>query len=76
VLRQVFDLYGIVEDMGIFDEGVETTVLVQYHSASDAATALKNLQGRNIYDGCCRLEYLTSAMLQFSMSRFITSSIQ
>lgn len=56
LLHQVFDPYGVVEDMEILDKGADVMVFVQYGSSLDATQALETLQSRCIYDGCCKLD--------------------
>ncbi|ONK76200.1 uncharacterized protein A4U43_C03F25010 [Asparagus officinalis] len=51
VLHQVFSPYGFVEK--IVTVGFQA--LIQFQSQQNAVEAMNSLQGRCIYDGCCRL---------------------
>ncbi|XP_020259040.1 polypyrimidine tract-binding protein homolog 3-like [Asparagus officinalis] len=55
VLHQVFSPYGFVEKIVILEETVSCQALIQFQSHQNAVDAMNSLQGRNIYDGCCRL---------------------
>ena len=55
LLHQVFDPYGVVETIEIFPGRSRIVAFIKYGQDHDAARALQNLQGRNIYDGCCQL---------------------
>ncbi|ONK63202.1 uncharacterized protein A4U43_C07F12450 [Asparagus officinalis] len=55
VLHQVFSPYGFVEKIVILQETVDFQALIQFQSHQNAVDAMNSLQGRNIYDGCCRL---------------------
>jgi hypothetical protein len=55
VLHQVFDPYGVVETIAIFPGRSRILALIKYNLDHDATRAFDNLQGGNIYDGCCQL---------------------
>jgi hypothetical protein len=54
VLHQVFDLYGVVETIEIFPKRSRIVAFIKYGLDHDASRAFENLQGRNIYHGCCQ----------------------
>lgn len=56
VLHQVFSPYGFVEKIVTFQKSAGLQALIQYASRQNAIQAKNNLQGRNIYDGCCQLD--------------------
>jgi hypothetical protein len=55
VLHQVFDPYGVVETIEIFPGRSRIVAFIKYGLDHDASRAFENLQGRNIYHGCCQL---------------------
>jgi polypyrimidine tract-binding protein 2 len=55
VLHQVFYPYGVVDTIEIFPGRSRIVAFIKYGLDQDATRAFENLQGRNIYDGCCQL---------------------
>ncbi|KAL6639920.1 hypothetical protein ACP70R_022230 [Stipagrostis hirtigluma subsp. patula] len=56
VLRQVFDRYGMVEEVQLFGGLVALSARVVFQSRHEAVEAYGSLHGRCIYDGCCQLD--------------------
>ncbi|CAI9102948.1 OLC1v1001350C1 [Oldenlandia corymbosa var. corymbosa] len=56
VLHQVFCPHGYVEKIVTFQKSAGFQALIQYQLQQSAVSARTNLQGRNIYDGCCQLD--------------------
>ncbi|KAL6606630.1 hypothetical protein ACP70R_042283 [Stipagrostis hirtigluma subsp. patula] len=57
VLRQVFDLFGVVEKVHIYNRTTDrVAAFVKYQSCREAVLAREVLHGRCIYDGCCWLD--------------------
>ncbi|KAL3633161.1 hypothetical protein CASFOL_026145 [Castilleja foliolosa] len=56
VLHQVFSPYGSVEKIVTSEKSAGFQALIQYESHLSAISARNFLQGRDIYDGCCRLD--------------------
>ncbi|KAF8377191.1 hypothetical protein HHK36_030564 [Tetracentron sinense] len=56
VLHQVFSPHGFVEKIVTFQKSAGSQALIQYQSRQSAVSARTDLQGRNIYDGCCQLD--------------------
>jgi hypothetical protein len=54
VLHQVFYLYEVVETIEIFPKRSRIVAFIKYGLDHDASRAFENLQGRNIYHGCCQ----------------------
>jgi hypothetical protein len=54
VLHQVFDPYGVVDTIEIFPGRSRIMAFIKYGLDHDATRAFVNLQGGNIYDGCCQ----------------------
>lgn len=67
VLHQVFSPLGFVEKIVIFQKsGLQA--FIQYSSRQSAIQAMKNLQNRNIYDGCCQLEIQFSNLTELQVN--------
>ncbi|GLJ42522.1 hypothetical protein SUGI_0881510 [Cryptomeria japonica] len=67
VLHQVFSPLGFVEKIVIFQKsGLQA--FIQYASRQSAVQAMKNLQNRNIYDGCCQLEIQFSNLTELQVN--------
>ncbi|KAL3627572.1 hypothetical protein CASFOL_028935 [Castilleja foliolosa] len=56
VLHQVFDPHGVVDKIVIFQKSAGFQALIRYQSHESAISARDSLHGRDIYDGCCRLD--------------------
>jgi hypothetical protein len=56
ILHQIFSPYGLLEKTETTHTIFEVQALVRFKFFSDAITAIRRLQGRNIYDDCCNLE--------------------
>ncbi|KAL3614196.1 hypothetical protein CASFOL_042270 [Castilleja foliolosa] len=56
VLHQVFDPHGFVEKIVTFQKSAEFQALIRYESPQSAISGRNSLHGRDIYDGCCRLD--------------------
>ncbi|KAL5698326.1 hypothetical protein ACHQM5_029380 [Ranunculus cassubicifolius] len=56
VLHQVFSPHGYLEKIVTFQKSAGFQALIQYQGRESAVAARNNLQGRNIYDGCCQLD--------------------
>ncbi|KAL3641673.1 hypothetical protein CASFOL_012488 [Castilleja foliolosa] len=56
VLHQVFDPYGVVDKIVTFQKSAGIQALIRYRSHESAISARNSLHGRDIYDGCCRLD--------------------
>ncbi|GJS97106.1 putative reverse transcriptase domain-containing protein [Tanacetum coccineum] len=56
VLHQVFSPYGYVEKAVIFQKPARVEALIQFQSRHNAIAARNSLQGRNIYEGCCKID--------------------
>lgn len=73
VLHQVFSPHGFVEKIVTFQKAAGLQALVQYNNQQSSIQAKNNLQGRNIYDGCCTLDIqfsnLTELQVHFNNER-------
>ncbi|KAL3647934.1 hypothetical protein CASFOL_008902 [Castilleja foliolosa] len=56
VLHQVFDPHGVVDKIVILQKSAGFQALIRYQSHESAISARDSLHGRDIYDGCCRLD--------------------
>ncbi|KAL3632058.1 hypothetical protein CASFOL_025042 [Castilleja foliolosa] len=56
VLHQVFDPHGVVDKIVTFQKLDGFQALIRYQSHESAISARDSLHGRDIYDGCCRLD--------------------
>ncbi|KAL3637598.1 hypothetical protein CASFOL_018766 [Castilleja foliolosa] len=56
VLHQVFDPHGVVDKIVTFQKLAGFQALIRYQSHESAISARNSLHGRDIYDGCCRLD--------------------
>jgi hypothetical protein len=56
VIRAVFAQYGKVEHIHVFGGLDPVLTHVVFETKHEAADAFGELHGRNIYDGCCRLD--------------------
>ncbi|KAL3630735.1 hypothetical protein CASFOL_023719 [Castilleja foliolosa] len=56
VLHQVFDPHGVVDKIVTFQKSAGIQALIRYRSHESAISARNFLQGRDIYDGYCRLD--------------------
>ncbi|KAK9110522.1 hypothetical protein Sjap_018582 [Stephania japonica] len=68
VLHQVFSPHGFVEKIVTFLKSAGFQALVQYQSRQSAVSARNNLQGRNIYDGCCQLDIQFSNLSELQVN--------
>lgn len=68
VLHQVFSPHGFVEKVVTFQKSAGFQALLQYQSRQSAITARTNLQGRNIYDGCCQLDIQFSNLTELQVN--------
>jgi hypothetical protein len=66
VLRQVFSLQGYVEKIEISPNNFHFQARIHFQLLQDAIRARDELQGRNIYDGCCRLDIQFSNLSDLS----------
>eukprot|EP00475_Leptophrys_vorax_P006787 TRINITY_DN14241_c0_g3_i2.p1 TRINITY_DN14241_c0_g3~~TRINITY_DN14241_c0_g3_i2.p1 ORF type:complete len:472 (-),score=73.79 TRINITY_DN14241_c0_g3_i2:67-1482(-) len=67
VLHQVFSPHGFVEKIVTFQKAAGLQALVQYNNQQSANQAKNNLQGRNIYDGCCTLDIQFSNLTELQV---------
>ncbi|KAL3634724.1 hypothetical protein CASFOL_021778 [Castilleja foliolosa] len=56
VLYHVFDPHGVVDKIVTFQKSAGIQALIRYRSHESAISARNFLHGRDIYDGCCRLD--------------------
>ncbi|KAL3652035.1 hypothetical protein CASFOL_001716 [Castilleja foliolosa] len=56
VLHQVFDPHGVVDKIVTVQKSAGFQALIRYQSHESAISARNSLHGRDIYDGCCRLD--------------------
>ncbi|KAL5728841.1 hypothetical protein ACHQM5_001876 [Ranunculus cassubicifolius] len=68
VLHQVFSPNGFVEKIVTFQKSAGFQALIQYEQRQSAITARTNLQGRNIYDGCCQLDIQFSNLTELQVN--------
>jgi hypothetical protein len=76
VLHQVFDPYGGEKGvlMMVFERIDHVMALVSFPSPHEATKAREALHGRNIYDGCCRMDIKYSAPLPVSNTKVAAST--
>ncbi|KAL4273516.1 hypothetical protein GQ457_13G014660 [Hibiscus cannabinus] len=68
-LYKVFSPYGSVEKVIPLQKSIDVQFLIQYQGYG-AIAAISSLQGRNIYDGCCRMD------IQFADTSSSTSFVE
>ncbi|KAL3635901.1 hypothetical protein CASFOL_020448 [Castilleja foliolosa] len=56
LLQQVFDPHGVVDKIVTFQKSAGIQAQIRYRSHESAISARNFLQGRDIYDDCCRLD--------------------
>jgi hypothetical protein len=62
VLQQVFSSHGYLEKIEIMPTNIQVQAYIHFQLLQDAIRARNELQGCNIYDGCCRLEIQFSSL--------------
>lgn len=85
-IHQIFSKYGVIDKMITFKKNEVYSALVQFQSIQEAAAAKQNLNGLNVYTGCCklRISYSTQYDLEikeesdkardFTRSRYVRGS--
>lgn len=68
VLHQVFSPYGFVEKIVTFQKSAGFQALIQFQLCDSATSALDQLHGRNIYDGCCQLDIQYSNLSELQVN--------
>lgn len=68
VLHQVFSPFGFVEKIVTFNKSAGFQALIQYATPQNAASAMGELQGRNIYDRCCQLDIQYSNLMELQVN--------
>ena len=56
VLRQIFDRFGVVQQVHLIGGLAQVLARVVFSSKHEAADAFGELHGRNIYDGCSQMD--------------------
>eukprot|EP01134_Creolimax_fragrantissima_P001956 CFRG1956T1 len=64
---RVFGFYGKLQKIVMFSKYERFQALLQFEHALDAQEAVKNLDGANIYAGCCMLKIQTSRMTDLNV---------